>query len=108
MDFNFPTVTHEPIIIINYKNGNAAQIQKISEDRLKEHFKSTKAKCKFYLIKFTPETIEIDEFNDDSYFIVNNDFLAEMYYTPTGQIIISYTRFEKTNFKNHLENIKTR
>lgn len=107
MDFNFPTLTEQPVLVINYKKGNSLQVQKMFEERLKEHFKSTKAKCKFYLVKFTPDAIEIEEFNDDSFFVLSNDILAEMYYTPTGQIIISYTRFEKTNFKNHLENIKT-
>lgn len=107
MDFNFPTMTKEPSVIVNYKSGNLSQTQKQFEDRLKNDFRETKLKCKFYLVKFLPERIEADEFNDDSYFVISNDLLAELYYSPTGDICIHYVKFQKINFKFHLENIKT-
>lgn len=107
MNFNFPTMETEPLLKLNYTKIQSSSIQKIFEDKLKKVFQDSKASTKFYLVHITEEFIKVEEFTDESYFITNVDLLAECYYDPLLNPVISYSKLSRVKFSHHLNSLKT-
>lgn len=107
MNFNFPTMETEPLVKLNYTKIQSSSIQKTFEDKLKKVFQDSKASTKFYLVHFTEDCIKAEEFTDESYFITNVDLLAECYYDPLLNPVISYSKLSRVKFSYHLNSLKT-
>lgn len=107
MNFNFPTMEKEPLVKLNYTKIQVSSIQKVFEDKLKQVFKDSKASNKFYLVHITEEFIKVEEFNDESYFVTNVDLLAECYFDPLLNPVISYSKLSRVKFSYHLNSLKT-
>ncbi len=106
MNFNFPTMESKPLVELNYTKIQLSKVQSNFEEKLKKVFKESKASNKFYLVHFTEEFIKAEEFSHESYFISNIDLLAELYYDPLFNPVISYSKLSKVKFSHHLENLK--
>lgn len=107
MNFNFPTMETEPLVKLNYTKIQSSSIQKTFEDKLKKVFLDSKVSTKFYLVHFTEDCIKAEEFTDESYFITNIDLLAEVYFDPLLNPVISYSKLSRVKFSHHLNSLKT-
>ncbi len=105
MDFNFPTMVHEPLLKIDYLRQQPDAIQKKLENSLKKLFKESKGQNKFYLANFNEKSIDVIEFTHDTYFVASMDLLVECYYDPIGNVHLSYSKFIRTMFSKHLESV---
>lgn len=106
MNFDFPTLIVQPLVRIDHTKLKAKDLQKKIEDQLTDLFKKTKQSNKMYLLHFTEQFLEVQEFTDDSYIIPNYDLLCEAFYDPLGNVFLSYLKMERTKFQVQLNELK--
>lgn len=107
MNFDFPTVPTVPTVCVpTNKPGNIRDLVKQIEFEIETLFKKTKRPCKFYLLQITEKSVNIEEFNDESFFCCTTDLLCEAYYDPTGTAVFSYLKTDRVKLSNHLLNVR--